>query len=310
MPDHQPKTATTYEQQLALWESRGLAIDNRPFAQHCLEHLNYYRLSAYRFSLSEKGDPDRFLPGTNFATLWALYEFDRRLRQHLSDALKRVEISVRSRLAYVLAHSHGPQALADTTLFTDAIRHTDTLSRLDEELRRSNEVFVGHFRRNHNLLRPPIWAACEVMSFGLLSRFYANIAPFKPSKEIARTYKLFPPALKSFLEHAAHVRNLCAHHARLWNRRLTVTMDLPEAQPMSILSSFHPAEDRKIYNTLVLLGHMMDVIGPGHTWTRRLVELIEETPFNVPPEMGFPADWRERDFWKPHFALPSTKATS
>lgn len=309
MPDRQPKVPTTYEQQLATLESRGLTINDRALALHCLEHLNYYRLSAYRFPLTEKGDPDRFLPGTDFATLWALYEFDRRLRQHLADALKRVEISVRSRLAYVLAHSHGPQALADTTLFTNGPYYTETLERLDEELQRSDEVFVGHFRKNHQLQRPPIWAACEVMSFGLLSRFYANITPFKQRKEIARTYKLFPPTMKSFLEHAAHVRNLCAHHARLWNRRLTVTMDLPEAQPMHVLSSFHPAEDRKIYNTLVLLGHMMDVIAPGHTWTRRLVELIQETPFNVTPEMGFPADWRERDFWKPHFPVTETSST-
>jgi abortive infection bacteriophage resistance protein len=305
MSDRQPKVPTTYEQQLAILESRGLSIPDRAFALHCLEHLNYYRLSAYRFPLAEKGNPDRFLPGVRFDTLCALYEFDRRLRQHLSDALKRVEISVRSRLAYVLAHSHGSQALVDTTLFTDANRHRETLDRLDEELRRSDEVFVGHFRRHHNLQRPPIWAACEVFSFGLLSRLYANITPAKPRKEIARTYRLFPPTMKSFLEHAAHVRNLCAHHARIWNRRLTVTMELPDAQPMTILSSLHPAEDRRIYNTLVLLGHMMDVIAPGHTWTRRLVELIEETPFNVAPEMGFPADWRERDFWKPHATAPS-----
>jgi abortive infection bacteriophage resistance protein len=302
MPDRQPKTATTYEQQLATLESRGLTINDRAFALHYLEHLNYYRLSAYRFPLTERGNPDRFLPGTDFTTLWALYEFDRRLRQHLADALKRVEISVRSRLAYVLAHSHGPQALADTTLFANGPYYTDTLARLDEELKRSDELFVGHFRHNHNLPRPPIWAACEVMSFGLLSRFYANITPFKPRKEIARTYKLFPPTMKSFLEHAAYVRNLCAHHSRLWNRRLTVTMDLPESQPMHILTSFNPGEDRKLYNTLVLLGHMMDVIAPGHTWTRRLLDLIKETPFDVAPEMGFPADWRERDFWKPSFS--------
>jgi abortive infection bacteriophage resistance protein len=302
MSDRRPKVPTTYEQQLAILESRGLEIPDRAFALHCLEHLNYYRLSAYRFPLAEKGDPDRFLPGTRFDTLWALYEFDRKLRQHLADVLKRVEISVRARLAYVIAHGHGPQALADAALFADAARHTETLARLDEELRRSDEVFVGHFRKNHLLARPPIWAACEVMSFGLLSRFYANITPFKPRKEIARSYKLFPPTMKSFLEHAAHVRNLCAHHSRVWNRRLTVTMDLPEAQPMHILGSFHPAEDRKLYNTLVILGHMMDVIAPGHTWTRRLVELIDETPFNVTPEMGFPSDWRERDFWRPHTA--------
>lgn len=302
MPDRQPKVPTTYEQQVAILESRGLIIPDCTFALHCLQHLNYYRLSAYRFPLTEKGNPDRFLPNTRFSTLWELYEFDRRLRQHLSDALKRIEISVRARLSYVLARAYGPQALSDPKVFPDTARHQAALERLDEELKRSDEVFVGHFQKNHNLSRPPIWAACEVMSFGLLSRFYANISESRLQKEIAQTYRLFPPTLKSFLEQAVHVRNLCAHHSRLWNRRLTVTMTLPQTQPRAILSSLHPAEPRKLYNTLVLLGHFVNVISPANTWTRQLVDLIQGTAFDVAPEMGFPADWRERDFWKPHFS--------
>ena len=104
------KPPTTYAQQLALFKARGLAVADEPFALHCLEHHNYYRLSAYRFTITENGNPDKFLPGTTFEHLWGLYWFDRQLRLLVAEAVKRLEISTRSHWCYSLAHSYGSQA--------------------------------------------------------------------------------------------------------------------------------------------------------------------------------------------------------
>lgn len=188
------KPPTTYAEQLDILKARGLAVADESVALHRLAHHNYYRLSAYRLPLTVPGNPDQFLPDTSFDTVWGLYVFDRQLRQLVSEALQRMEISVRARWTYV--------------------------------------------------------------------------------------------------------RNLCAHHSRLWNRRFTVTLALPTAQPMGILSSLNPAEGRRIYNTLVLLGHLMNVIELGNTWTGRLHALLVEQSFPVAGHMGFPADWYDRPFWK------------
>lgn len=292
------KPAKTYSEQLELLKSRGLVVEDEALALHRLAHHNYYRLSAYRFPLTVFGDPDQFQYGVTFETLWGLYEFDRGIKQLLSEALKAVEISVRSRWAFVLGHAHGSQAFELPNVFSNRGRHEDALRKLDDELRRSEEPFVAHYREQHAMSRPPIWAACEVMSFGMLSQFYANTSLSQDRKAIAKTYLLFPENMKSFLQHAAYVRNLCAHHARLWNRRFTITLSLPQSQPRHMLSSLHPAENRKIYNTLVMLGHMMDVIEPDHTWRARLIGLIEAQKYPVTAEMGFPPDWRDRPAWK------------
>lgn len=292
------KPPKTYAEQLDLLKCRGLVVENEALALHRLAHHNYYRLSAYRFPLTREGKPDHFKPGATFEDLWGLYEFDRDLKHLVVEALKQVEISVRSRWAYVMGHRHGGQAFEQAELFADKIRHTEALQKLDEELRRSEEPFVAHYRQKHGMVRPPIWAACEVMSFGLLSQFFANTAQDRDRKEVARTYRLFPDTLKSLLQHAAYVRNLCAHHARLWNRRFTITLTLPQTQPMNMLSSLHPGETRRIYNTLVLLGHMLDVIEPEHTWRHRLTALIQSQRFPVTSSMGFPEDWLGRPAWK------------
>lgn len=209
------KPAKTYLDQLQILRSRGLLVTNEDQALHCLEHHNYYRLSAYRFPLTVQGNPDQFLPDTTFDDLWNLYHFDRTLRQFVSEAVKRVEISVRARWAYVLGHT-----------------------------------------------------------------------------------------LKSLLEHCVYVRNLCAHHARLWNRKFTVRVQLPQSSPASVLPNLHRAEDRRLYNTLVLLIHMVGVIEPAAHWPKRLTQLLLTLKPEFLPHMGFPADWQQRPLWKQLLATP------
>ena len=293
------KPAKTYVEQLQILKDRGLIVLDDQRALHCLEHHNYYRLSAYRFPLTVQGNPDQFLPGTTFDELWGLYHFDRTLRQFVSEAVKRVEISVRARWAYALAHAHGPQAYEYPQIFRDWQRHTDCLHKLDGELRRSHEDFVPHYKKKYQTSRPPIWAVCEVMSFGLLSRYYENIKRHSDKKLIANTYGLSIDNLKSLLEHCAYIRNLCAHHSRLWNRRFTITVQLPQSTPAAVVPNLHPAEDRRIYNTLVLLVHMLGVIEPASTWSHRLVTQLMLLDAKFLPHMGFPPDWQQRPLWKP-----------
>ena len=290
------KPFKTYAEQLQILMDRGLTVDNEDDALHILKHHSYYRFSAYRFPFQDA--VDQFRAGTTFEQLWALYCFDRILRQLVSEACKAVELSIRARWAHCLSEKYGSQAYEDSTIFRDQQRHTQLLASLDRELNRSDEVFVTHYQSTYNMQRPPIWGACEVMSFGLLSRFYENIARTGDKKAIARTYDLSVDGLKSFLEHSVYLRNLCAHHSRLWNRRFTITVSLPQSRPAGIISSLHPPEDRRIYNSLVLLGYMLSVVEPASDWKKRLRAHLETLHGPSHTEMGFPADWRERDFWE------------
>jgi abortive infection bacteriophage resistance protein len=101
------------------------------------------------------------------------------------------------------------------------------------------------------------------------------------------------------LEHSVYVRNLCAHHARLWNRRFTVTLQLPRSSPASILPNLYPQQDRRLYNTLVVLTHMVAVIEPNAHWPHRLTHHLLTLKPQLLPQMGFPLDWQKRPLWAP-----------
>jgi abortive infection bacteriophage resistance protein len=293
------KPALTYDQQIHLLRSRGLLVADEPMARRCLTHHNYYRLSAYRFPLSEPTDSHQFLPGTTFEQLWGLYCFDGALRLLVTEAVKRVELSTRSRFAYEFGHAYGAHSYADATHFRNPKKHAATLKKIDAEISRSKEDFILHFRNTHGLTRPPIWAACEVMSFGNVSFLYSIIGLDRDKKRIASTYGLSISDFGSLLHHIAYIRNICAHHARLWNRRFTITVELPKKKPAALIPSLHPTERQRIYNSLVLLSHMMNTIQPDSRWASRVRQLIEAQTFPVTQHMGFPSDWQSRPIWQP-----------
>jgi Abi-like protein len=91
------KPALTIAQQLAHLQTEGMAVADPARAEHWLRHVSYYRLSAYWLPFEHPkghGGP-RFLPGTTFETISALYEFDRHLRLHLLSAIERIEVAIR-----------------------------------------------------------------------------------------------------------------------------------------------------------------------------------------------------------------------
>lgn len=216
-----------------------MRIDDPASAEFYLQHLNYYRLSAYWLPFEATHNPHEFRPGTRFDDVLNLYVFDRNLRLLVLDAIERIEVSVRGQWAYQLAHHHGPHAHLDISLAARPYLWEINIAKLRQEVERSDEVFIKHLQNNYSEPLPPVWAVCEVMSLGLLSRWYGNLKPMQTRRAIASTYGLDEKVLGSWLHHLAMVRNTCAHHSRLWNREFTITPLLPRSKPASLTPQFH-----------------------------------------------------------------------
>ena len=303
------KPALTYQQQLDLLKSRGLVVPDEPFALHCLEHLNYYRLSAYRFSFALPGNPDQFRSGATFTQLWDLYHFDRNLRSLVLEACKRVEISVRSRLAYEIGHQLGPLSYLENRHFSDPLEHARTLTKLDSEMNRSREIFIKHHKGTLGMPWPPVWVLTEVASFGAISKLLAGLTPPALRQSIADTYGFDEKTLCSLCHHLVVLRNTAAHHGRLWNRKFTFTIQLPRKKPPHLFPNFNHTRtalgnpnERRIYNSLVLLIHLVQTIEPGSTLPCRLAHLLDSLDAGLQPEMELPQNWQALPLWKPLLA--------
>lgn len=302
------KPATTIDAQIALLQQRGLACKDEDLVRRWLITVGYYRLSAYwlPFEKAPASGQTRskvFADGTEFETIIQIYTFDRRLRLLVSEAIERIEIALRSSWTHRLSIAHGSHAHMDARHFKNGWRHAQQLSALAGRVESSNEVFVDHYRAKYDQpYMPPLWVVTELLTFGELSKWVAATADPKIGAGVARDLGLpTRETLEGAIQAIAYVRNICAHHGRLWNRRLvkripnikrfgadlSVDINGDQAQP-----------ENYIYNLLVVLCRMLLAQSPDTSFPSRLKNLVSERSAPQTQAMGFPIDWMDRPLWK------------
>ena len=293
------KPPLSFQDQLQQLEQRGLVVTDRQEADHYLSHLNYYRLAAYLLPFEQDHLTHQLTPGTTFDQVLNLYIFDRELRLLVLDAIERVEVSIRTQLAYALSHQHGPHAHLNAKLFKAKWNHAWNIQNLQKEAGQSREVFIRHLMNKYDEALPPIWAVVEIMTFGQLSKWYANLSSGADRNQVAHAYGMDEINLVSFLHHLSTVRNVCAHHSRLWNREFTFTFKLPRRRPVALVAEMNRQQHdmKRIFNTLVALAYLMDITCIDHHWKQRLKDLIKEHNIDT-SNMGFPADWHNKPIWQ------------
>jgi len=292
------KPALSFAQQVQLLASRGLQIDDQHRAEHYLAHINYYRLAGYCLPFEADHATHQFRPGVRFDDVVGLYIFDRELRLLVLDAIERIEVSVRTQWAYQFAHALSPHGYLEAQHAKSMKQYARQLAILAAEVDRSKEAFVVHYRNKYtDPDMPPVWVACEMLSLGQLSQWFTLLKPIALRKRMSKCYRLDQQVLQSALHHLTYVRNICAHHARLWNREFVVTSSLPRKSPPMLTAAIKNRDSRQLYNTLCLIVYLMDCINPGHSWRGRLSTLLDEHRPDT-NAMGFPSDWANRDLWK------------
>jgi abortive infection bacteriophage resistance protein len=254
---------------------------------------------------------DGFRPGTSFQRVMELYVFDKRLRLLLLDAIERVEVALRVDIALLIG-ARDPWAHRDPTQVhgrflkvdprTGKSDHEKWLEKLDQLFERSREEFVKHFKRKYAGDKPPIWIAIELWDFGMLSVFLSGMK-FADQVQLAAKYSL-PRAelLTSAVRNLNHIRNICAHHSRLWNR--SPADQIAPTKPGEIADLDHVAADlnaqSRIYSTSATLQFLLKTIHPGSSWGARLKDHCASFP--VSPEIalsqgGFPVGWENLALW-------------
>ncbi len=304
-----------------------MAITDIAKAKACLARIGYYRLSAYWYPFRKSQVSrdaatgrdksvvlDDFKEGTDFPIILDLYVFDKKLRTLVMDALERVEIAVRTDIALLLGKkdplAHRNSRLLDGVFArrikpgTGNTKHHEWLARQDKKFADSREDFAKHFKIKYAGEYPPIWIDVELWDFGSLSNFYGGMT-FNDMQAIASNYGIVNGGrvLKSWIHCLNDVRNVCAHHSRLWNKPLVNQPVWPVLGTAADLD--HVISDgygrTRLYAALVILNKMLRIINPTSTWRTRLIDHLDTMPQNqnlTLQSAGFPAGWKQEALWK------------
>lgn len=309
------KPALTEGELLARWQSRGLELPDEQRALRYLRHIGYYRLSAYVRSF-EGGERDIIRPGTTFDDVLGLYVFDRKLRLLVLDAIERIEVALRASISDHLARIDGPHWYENSRHFTTRTTHSKLLADVNEILRLQRarrpecglsgdrfvsalDYYVGHFDKP---VRPPTWVVFEELSFGTIRAVFDALAPRDLQSKVARSLGVVAPVLSSWLKSYQRVRNICAHHGRLWNCGLGVYPALPKSRSIVWLDdptviTGEPWRRQRLYPVLVSIQTILHTISPRSTWGTRLHDLFEASPDVPLSGMGVPDNWFDDPFW-------------
>jgi abortive infection bacteriophage resistance protein len=297
------KPSITVAQQIAQLKSRGLIIGDEIGVEYFLQNVSYYRLAGYWWPMQADKILHTFKTNSTFENVIAIYNFDRELRNLLFDVIERIEIAFRTKLIYHLSMEISPWWFEDVSLFKNAVEHTKTLNSLDRELQQTKEVFITeHYKKYHtDTRRPPAWKALEVASFGNLSKFYGNLLSTITSKDTiaAELGTVNHTFLPSWLQSIAQIRNLCAHHGRLWNKNLPGTPKLLPKPPKPWISNVPAASEyHMLYVHLCCMKYLLNIVNPENNFTIKLIELLIKYPNIDPHALGLKTNWQLEPLWQ------------
>ncbi|KRG77779.1 abortive phage resistance protein [Stenotrophomonas ginsengisoli] len=316
-----------FEEQLELLTARGMSVSDDAWAAAWLQRAGYYRLSAYWypfrvFRMEQDATTkalrsvrtDEFMPGTAFSDAVDLYLFDRKLRVLLADALERIEVSLRVEVAYRLgridtfAHLHEDSFHPSFRERRDGRSGMSVFAAWQQKhqglVDRSKEDFVKHYRQKHGP-DMPIWVAIEVWDFGAVSQLLAMMK-VADQEAIATRYGIGDwKAFASWVRALSYLRNLVAHHSRVWNRNMVSEPKMPALQAPAWCAAFAGKPDllAKPFVYLAIVRHMVDVICPGSQWRNRLADHLQTFPVQASQRkqsiaaMGVPNGWET--WWLP-----------
>jgi abortive infection bacteriophage resistance protein len=294
------KPALSYADQVALLKQRGIVIADDAAAERLLAGISYYRLSAYWYPFRQRDATGQLLstvqPGTPFESVIDLYEFDRQLRILVLDALERVEVAIRTAVTLRIGVVYGAFGHENPASFHPQFDHAGWVANLRTETQRSSDAFVGHYRaRYQGFPALPIWMTTELISLGGLSKLYKGMKP-DDRRAVANPLALHHRRLQDWLHVLTYVRNVCAHHSRLWNRELAIRPHaMPEPQWNAPLL---PRQDR-LFCVLLILRYLLQQTGNGVAWRDQCTVLL--TPIAADPRwraaMGMGPNWVTHPYW-------------
>lgn len=316
------------EDQIESLAHRGLEVGNRCEAGDLLREIGYYRLTGYLYPFreSEHNIDDRgrgrrrilstFRPGACIGDAADLLDFDRRLRLLVLEAVERIEIALRMQLGHSLGRASA-FAHEDISSFVSSFTETRTdeggellpsshdtwLLRVRERQSKSDEAFVKHFRVTYDD-RMPIWALTEILELGQVSRLYGGLRNDIATEIAVALGVPTKQLMQSWIATLNYVRNVAAHHARLFNRKLVIAPKRPKGDVVPLLAHLSHEDAPKefgSYNALAVMAQLLEVVHPGREWALRVAALLRSFPtteYLTVHSMGVADGWLDQRLWQ------------
>lgn len=302
------KVFKNLDEQIEILSSKGLVISDNERTKDILLKENYFFLSGYRHLFMKDGKDRTFLSGTTFEEMYAMFTFDRNIRNIFFKNLLIVENNIKSLISYQLSKKYGfkekdylnPKNFSEDSLHIRQVR--DVLDKIKRQIRingRKHSATI-HYITNYGYI--PLWILVKVLSFGMVGELY-NILKENDKMEIANFYDLDVKTFSIYLTVLSNYRNLCAHEDILFDHR--TQKEIPDNiihsdLNIKMVDNVYLFGKNDLFAVIIILKLMLS--------TQQFIDLINEVGYEVDiisgkisvipiskilNKMGFPENWRD-----------------
>lgn len=316
----EPKPFKSVDDQIAILQDRGMEICDDEFARRALREIGYYRLSGYSYPYravqAETGLlSDNFIEGTTIEKVVKLYRFDQELRAVTGLQLAKIEIVLRVMISHELGrvdpyihlspHKFGKKAW-DKVNVRPTEQYSEWLDKYSLSVVRSNEDSVIHYKKKYDAILP-VWVAVYVLDWGGLRLLY-GFARDEQRKAIAQQLNISESQLSSWLHCLNEVRNVCAHHGRLYSRTFPKSPMLTgEDHELGFLRRFvlddakegnRKEKKGKCFAQFTIIQYLLSKMNLEgiNDLPHLLHKFPEVSPVSV-KDLGVPENWEELPLW-------------
>ena len=302
------KTFKTLDEQIEILESKGLEITDYEKTKEILFKENYFFINGYRHLLTSASNNNKFVPGATFEELYAIFIFDRRLRNIMFKNIMIIENNIKSIISYQLSKKYGhkekdylnPKHFRYESFKLSQVN--DVINKMKRQIRLNGKQHraTKHYISNYGYI--PMWVSVKVLSFGIISELY-SILKYEDQDDIANFYHIDGNELNIYLYLLSNYRNLCAHEDILYNH--TTQRSIPDNRFHQFLN-IPKIEDEYIYGkndffaVLIILKQMLGD-GEFHDLINEIgyeIDILDGKINSVDTKsilnkIGFPDNWRE-----------------
>lgn len=300
------KIFKTLDQQIDILKDKGLIITDEEKAREILFRENYFFISGYRHMFTEPGSRDKFLKGTSFEELYAVFVFDRRIRNTFFKNILIVENNIKSIISYQLSKKYGfkekdylnPKNFTEDKLAERQVH--DILNKVKRQIRINGRQHTAtmHYIDNYGYI--PMWVLVKVLSFGIMAEFY-GILRREDAQSVANFYNLDSEVLDIYLTILSNFRNVCAHEDILYDHR-TQRM-IPDTKyhqllNIPIVDDIYKYGKNDLFSLVIMLKSLLskeefdELIEEIKYEVETLDAIIDTVPLeSILNKIGFPSNW-------------------
>ncbi len=305
------KISLTCEEQIELLQKRGLYFYDKNEAVEIIKKIGYYHLSSY-MRLFQSGESHFFKPQTEFTQILDIYNFDRDLKHITFKAIEKIEIAYKAAITNVLCKEFGSHWFYNPNVFINKsiknelekneTQQENILRLLESEIKKKKkraneyaETFIKkYYDKYSEPLLPPFWMIAETLSIGSLHRIYYSlnnkykrqIVSYLGFKEDVTFIALY----SNWLQPICMVRNICAHHSRLFNRQFRI-----QAKQHKQISEFIDIPNNNFYYIAMVINYYLKTILHDICFEQDIINLFHKYSNINKKLLGFPNNWTNFD---------------